>query len=303
MKNPKVSVVIPVYNRAHMLSGVLESVLNQSFRDFECIVVDDGSKDDPQSVVSSFNDERLVFIKHNQNKMMAEAYNTAISNAKGEYLAILESDDKWRPHKLQKQVEVLENNLEAGVCYCGMEVKNQFQEFLRNRIPKYKGNVFGQVMTKSVVASLSTLLIRKSIVDKIAGFDPWFGPAASYEYELRLAQATKFDFVESLEVDYLQHENNLSNILDSDIELQIAQHQKLLDLYQGEFKKYPHQYQIKLSSLGMNYLVVNKKSKARNIFFEAIKFAPLKITNWRNLILSFYPRVSELILKKRRQSS
>src|SRR5258705_10332336 len=105
---PKVSVIIPTYNRAECLRSAITNVLNQTFQDFEIVVVDDSSQDHTREVVNSLDDKRIKYIRHERNKGVAAARNTGVSNAKGDYIAFLDDDDEWFPEKLKKQCAVLE---------------------------------------------------------------------------------------------------------------------------------------------------------------------------------------------------
>jgi len=95
-KNPKVSVIIPTYNRAHLIGRAIQSVLNQTYQDFELIVVDDGSTDNTNEVIKEFSqkDKRILYIKHDKNKGGSAARNTGIKAARGEYIAFQDSDDE-----------------------------------------------------------------------------------------------------------------------------------------------------------------------------------------------------------------
>ena len=116
-KTPKVSVIIPTYNRAHLVGRAIRSVLNQTYQDFEIIVVDDGSTDNTEEVVKSFNDPRIRYIRHEKNRGGSAACNTGIRAARGEYIAFQDSDDEWLPEKLEKQMQVFENT-PTGVGGC-----------------------------------------------------------------------------------------------------------------------------------------------------------------------------------------
>src|SRR5581483_10971011 len=108
MAAPFFSVIIPVYNRAGALGAAIESVLAQSCQDFEIVVVDDGSKDDPRSVIDSFRDFRIRYIRQ-ENQGGGVARNTAIDAARGAYIAPLDSDDVFLPHHLQTMRDLLQD--------------------------------------------------------------------------------------------------------------------------------------------------------------------------------------------------
>ncbi|MFC6990634.1 glycosyltransferase family 2 protein [Haladaptatus sp. GCM10025707] len=94
---PTVSVVIPTYNRSEEVTHAIDSVLAQTYDDFELLVVDDGSTDDTEEVVTSYDDDRVKFIEHEENQGAPAARNTGIEHAEGEYVAFLDSDDEWLP--------------------------------------------------------------------------------------------------------------------------------------------------------------------------------------------------------------
>ena len=119
-EKPTVSVIIPTYNRAKLLPRAIKSVLNQTFKDFEVIIVDDGSTDNTEEVINEFqkHNKRIKYIRHEKNKGAAAARNTGIKIAQGEYIAFQDSDDEWLPNKLEKQMEIFESApAEIGVVY------------------------------------------------------------------------------------------------------------------------------------------------------------------------------------------
>ncbi len=101
-KSPLVSVILPTYNRGKLVSKSINSVLNQSYNNFELIIVDDGSTDQTEKIINSFNDNRIVYLKHNYNKHASAARNTGIAKSKGEFIAFLDDDDQWLPKKIRK---------------------------------------------------------------------------------------------------------------------------------------------------------------------------------------------------------
>ncbi len=119
-KSPKTSVVIPTYNRAKLLPHSIESVLSQTFQDFELIIVDDGSIDKTEKVVKKFQKkDKRIFYYFQENKGPATTRNVGIKKAKGEYIAFLDSDDMWLSKKLEKQIRIFENsnNNELGCVF------------------------------------------------------------------------------------------------------------------------------------------------------------------------------------------
>src|SRR5690349_3602213 len=105
---PKVSVIIPTYNRAQFIARAVDSVLEQTYKDFEIIVIDDGSSDNTQEILKAY--EGKIRYVYQQNKGISAARNRGIQEAKGEYIAFLDSDDVWKPEKLSVQVAILDVN-------------------------------------------------------------------------------------------------------------------------------------------------------------------------------------------------
>lgn len=134
-KRRTVSVIIPTYNRAHLLGRAIQSVLAQTYEDFEIIVVDDASTDVTEQVVKSFADDRINYIRHQKNKGGSSARNTGIKAAKGEFIAFLDSDDEWVPKKLEKEINRLQTlSNEVGVFYGGFCCVRQFQLVSKMRV-------------------------------------------------------------------------------------------------------------------------------------------------------------------------
>lgn len=116
---PQVSVVIPTFNRAHILGHAIASVLGQTHQDLELIVVDDGSVDETEPFIATFNDPRLRYVRQPQNRGVSAARNRGIAEARGEWLAFLDSDDIWLPQKLERQFAALVG-VDCAASYCAM---------------------------------------------------------------------------------------------------------------------------------------------------------------------------------------
>ncbi|MBK8783850.1 MAG: glycosyltransferase [Anaerolineales bacterium] len=114
---PTVSVIIPSYNHEKYIGECIQSVLNQTYQDFEIVITDDGSQDKTVANIRQFNDPRIKLLIHNKNKGTSVASNTCINSSSGKFVALLGSDDAWMPEKLEKQVEFLEQNLNVGVVF------------------------------------------------------------------------------------------------------------------------------------------------------------------------------------------
>ena len=115
--NKLVSVIIPTYKRPDTLSRAIDSVLNQTYKDIEFIIVDDGSTDQTEELVKSYDDTRIHYRKMERNSFYCYAANCGLTHCKGDYVAFMNSDDVWLPEKLEKQLMYLEAYPEYGACF------------------------------------------------------------------------------------------------------------------------------------------------------------------------------------------
>ena len=174
--SPKVSVIIATYNRAALLPRAVNSVLAQTYTDFELIIVDDRSSDDTQEVIRTFTDPRIRVIRHEANRGAAAARNTGISEARGEYIAFLDDDDECMPNRLADQVSVLDANPDVGMVYGWIEEINDAtgaRRVPRNVQNTHRGRAAFEAALTGVsdTASMFNPCIRASVVQQIGGFD------------------------------------------------------------------------------------------------------------------------------------
>ena len=108
MLNSKISIVIPTYNRVDFLPKAIQSVLNQTYRNWEMIIVDDGSTDNTEEIVKGYKESRIQYIVHKYNLGLSAARNTGIKKSRGEYIAFLDSDDEWFPEKISCQMNIFQ---------------------------------------------------------------------------------------------------------------------------------------------------------------------------------------------------
>jgi len=168
---PKVSVIIPAYNAAPYIRATIDSVLNSTFKDFEVIVVDDGSTDETYKLLQNISHKVKVIRQENQG--LSGARNTGIKNSTGEYIALLDSDDIWHQDKLKSQVEVLDLNPTVGLCFTEFSLWNGVEEqsFPAKLISldvdqKYCGWAYHHFLIK-MWALPSTWLFRKRLAKSI----------------------------------------------------------------------------------------------------------------------------------------
>lgn len=215
MQKPLVSVIIPTYKRTAYLKLTLDSIQNQTFQDFEVIVVDDGTPTEENRLLCE-QYEKVQYIKIENSGGPAKPRNFGIQKAKGKYLAFVDDDDIWLPNKLEKQVRVLEENLDFGLVHGCCEVIDE-NGILQNRIigrpgtPEVKHGDVKMRMMGNWTVMMPTSFVRKEIVKKV-GFFNEIMPAAGedVEYWTRCSFETKFYYVDEPLVYYRIHNKNIS---------------------------------------------------------------------------------------------
>jgi glycosyltransferase involved in cell wall biosynthesis len=202
-----VSVIVPTYNRAELVERAIHSVLSQTYPDLEVIVVDDASTDDTQDRIKTLqqSDHRIRYFQHNMNKGAQAARNTGIQAAKGEYIALLDSDNEWLPRKLERQMALFSRKADSlGVVYCGYWEVSVNGGVLNKYVPRYRGSVYKQTLG-DWLTDTSTLVVRIDILEKIHGFDENIRAYQEWDLCIQLARECEFDFVPECLTLYHQH--------------------------------------------------------------------------------------------------
>jgi len=199
METPLVSVVIPTYGRSELLGRAIDSVLQQTYKPIEIIVVDDNDSDSEhrahtEKVLQPYLQNRqITYLQHEKNAGGSAARNTGIKASRGEYVALLDDDDEWFPEKIEKQVAYFQTlGQEVGVVYCSyiLENANGKKEFIRTE----KGDLTNELlMLQFDPGASSTLLFKKSVLEKIGYFDERFARHQDLEILIRLCRDYKID--------------------------------------------------------------------------------------------------------------
>jgi glycosyltransferase involved in cell wall biosynthesis len=184
---PKVSVIIPAYNYADYTVNAVESVLAQTFHDYEIIVVNDGSTDETEKKLRRFIADRRIIYIYQENHGVAHARNTGIKNSFGEYVAFLDCDDLYMPDKLERSVQALDKNQSLSFIYTPVLFVSESGRTLgRDREKCYSGKVFDRLILNNFIRN-STAVIRRHCFDKIGLFDEALFYTADWEMWLRVS--------------------------------------------------------------------------------------------------------------------
>ncbi|MEM3486633.1 MAG: glycosyltransferase [Candidatus Methanomethyliaceae archaeon] len=165
----KVSVIIPVYNGGNRVAEAIKSVLKQTYPNFELIVVDDGSRDNTSAVVRSIQDERVMLLRHPNNRGICAARNTALAAASGEYIAFLDDDDIWEPTKLERQIELFRNNSNLGLIHtCAIDIYDN--GMVLRRCSYYEGNCYRKLLIRDGIIA-SSAIVPRYCFERVGYFD------------------------------------------------------------------------------------------------------------------------------------
>ncbi|MCB1018428.1 MAG: glycosyltransferase [Acidobacteria bacterium] len=207
---PRVSVVIPTYNRRPLLAEALASVWAQTFDDLEVIVVDDGSTDDTRSYLDSLAEPRLRILA-GPHRGASAATNTGIRAARGELIAHLDSDDVWLPDMLATEVAALDQDPGAGLVYA----RARLTDLALNPLPvthglplRFPDDAYKSMLYEDCTCH-NTVVARREVFDVVGLYDETLRSSLDWDIWLRFARRRRFVFVDQVTVLYRQHEGNM----------------------------------------------------------------------------------------------
>jgi glycosyltransferase involved in cell wall biosynthesis len=277
---PKVSVIVPAYNAMAYLPTTIDNVLQQSYDDYEVIIVNDGSTDEIDRWFETITDPRLRLVSQ-VNQGLAGARNTGIHHARGDYLAFLDADDLWESTKLVKQVQCLDDNPEVGLVYTWSTLIDDKGNLTGRSFEfKVEGNVWKTLIGWNIVSCGSVAMVRRQCFETCGVFDRNLGSyLEDWDMWLRLATKYNFKVVPEILVYYRQHANSASRNWDAMLSsAQLA--------IEKTFNSAPSQLQyLKNQSYGWMHL--------------GLAWKPLQIVNkdfqkadyFRKMALKYYPQI------------
>jgi glycosyltransferase involved in cell wall biosynthesis len=270
----KVSVIIPAYNSEVFISETIDSVLAQTYRDLEIVVVDDGSTDNTRGVLQQYGDGiRYIY---QRNSGVSTARNTGISIATGEYIALLDHDDLWLPEKLEKQIKILDADPDTALVYSDsylMDFSGKLLGRMFDSVQPHRGRVLAELFLENFIPCL-TVVIRKQVLDKVGLFRPDLCIAEEYELFLKIVDLYPVDFVDAPLAKYRVHETSLSGNLALRCQEEITVIEECLERSPHLKHALGSKARWKLANphydLGRVYLSKNKNEEARKQFARSI---------------------------------
>ncbi len=291
--HPIVSVVIPTYNRKKIISRAIESVLNQTYKNYEIIIVDDGSSDGTAEYIKELYNNKINLIPQ-KNQGASSARNTGVAHAKGKYIAFLDSDDEWVQSKLEIQMAFLDKNPEVTLL-CGRTYRadniNKVNSYLTERII---GDLFTTLYTHSFV-STPTVIVKRDILDQVGGFDLNYKSAEDFDLWLKITKNFKCAFLPDLVAIVNRGEDNLSTD-------KITLHKHAIEILAKYYDKnriplgtYKKAISNSLIALGRSYLKTGQVFLARKSFIKSFKIYPVRLRSLRYLLKASFARKKENI--------
>lgn len=283
-----ISIITPTYNRAHLLPRMINSVLNQTFNDWELIIVDDGSTDDTSQIVENLKDPRIkYFLKDNSGATASR--NLGVKKARGDYIIFLDSDDEAKVNWLQKLSDAIVTQKTTVVC-CGLEKHDHRDKFVGVRLPENLGGLFDH----TVASFLSgTILMKKE----------YFLEAGEYDVELTSGQHTEI-LMRLLPV-FNKYCVRIENIYEPLVIIHLHQGERIRHnfdaIYKGSeyilkkhenlFKKNKDKHYDYLSVAAMCAFKTNRVKEGKELGLKAFKLKPLNFTSIIRLIIGYAPIV------------
>lgn len=286
---PFFSIIIPTYNRAHCIRQAIDSVLHQSYEDFEVIVVDDGSTDDSFEQVSNIDDRRLRYLKqHNQGVTIAR--NHAASIATGEYLLFLDSDDTLKPEALFNHHRVLQNN-RNDLSFSDVERKNirTRQSIIISARNPYRGE------SSMGLFLAGAFCIRRSLFKQLGGYDEYLKFGENAELQLRLLPLKpSVVYTDAVGLTY-----ELSSTGGASQWSHIIHANKyIMDKHPVFFQEKPHVLKYYRQKIALCYAKLHQYSPARRYMWLAFKAYPRNLKPLFWFLILLFPFISVKLLKQ-----
>ena len=210
-KHPLVSIIVPTYNRASFLSECIDSVLAQSYPNWELIIVDDGSTDQSKSIIESYLTDERIRYHYQENQGQSVARSVAIDQACGEYIAFLDSDNMWLPNRLAMGLKAFDQDSSIGVSYGDIiTINEQGDELSKENMTRHSGRIVDRLLMDNFV-SMNTTLTKKTAIDQVGGMNRNIKRADDYDLWLRLSGQFKFKYIPEFMAYYRVMENQISS--------------------------------------------------------------------------------------------
>ncbi|MBK4732784.1 glycosyltransferase [Oxynema sp. CENA135] len=292
---PLISVIIPIYNGQKTIQETITSVINQTFKDFDILIINDGSQDSTLDILSEIDDPRLHVFSY-PNAGLAVSRNRGIEKAQGKFIAFLDADDLWTADKLEKQLAALQEHPDAAAAYSWTDYIDESSQFLYpGSHLSENGKIHDKLFVRNFIENGSNPLIRRQALTEIGSFDPEMESAADWDMWLRLANRYSFICIPEVQVLYRITVNSMSaNIL-----RQEADCLKAIDRASQQLPKNQEYLRKKSLSNVYQYLMFRslESHPRRSEYFQTLRCFWYAIYNDPSLLLKRHKLMSIAFLK------
>lgn len=294
MDEKLISVIIPTYNRSHLIKDAIFSVLNQTYQNFELIIVDAGSTDNTREIIKSIKDERImyIFLDH-KGSTPASGRNSGIAKSKGEYIAFLDSDDLWLPRKLEKQIKYFEENEHLLLVSTNGILISKKGTYIHLTLKENKIFSFNELLEKNFVMT-SSVLMKKKTIKAIGLLDEIIGDyMEDYDYWLRILnyRDKSIMVLKAPLIKYRLHETNITKEFFYNTPLLLKRYNRLkyifekhIDRNQNYLKEILKERQNLIKISIMDSLLLQRKISLSHY----LKFDYIKIKHKSAFLLKYY---------------
>lgn len=272
--SPRITVIIPTYNRASIVPRAIDSVLAQTYTDYEIIVVDDASTDETGILLVNKYNNKISCIRKEKNEGLAAARNTGIRAARGVYTAFLDDDDAWLPEKLALQLKVMEEDPAVGLVYCGYLHADDNDTILATVRPEKRGNVFHDLLYQNhITGSASAVLIKTEVLHAAGYFNASLSACEDWDLWIRISRLCAVDFVDAPLVKWCVHPSNMHK----NIPLMEKNTFVLLNSYRGDIPedRRDRTFSDHCIMLAWQYYNAGNKKDCGRMLIKALEYDPL----------------------------
>lgn len=290
-----VTAIITTHNRSQLLKRSIDSVLNQTYKDIELIVVSDGSTDGTDELMKRYEtNPQIKYISYKPSKGANYARNRGIKESSGDYLAFLDDDDEWMPSKIEEQMSLLLSDDNIVLVYTGvLSIYDLGNKIIKYRFrPSHSGDLSKKILISNIIGSTSTPLFRKSILKRTGLFDERLSAMQDYDLWVRICQHGLIGVVKSEQVLYYNYlSKNASDQISSNTSKYEKSNEYLAKKYSILFdkltdKEKQHKKAIQLASLGQRSIRNNNSREARHWLLASLKLE-IKLNTLYLYLLSF----------------
>lgn len=284
MMDHHVTVIIPTYNRAHMIPRAVESARAQTYKDLDIIVVDDGSTDETPQVMEALVSDKVRYLRLELNAGAQAARNAGVRAAAGGLIAFLDSDDEWDPRKIELQVAKIKTSPpDVGLIYCGIRRIDKDGRRVHDHVPRHRGRIFEALLQHNVIGGMSVALTRADVLREVGLFDERLRARQDLDMWLRIARRYEIDYVPEKLVIYHVHRGRTSENKSSRLQGTLA----LLGKLHDDLKTRPKVRATHYYALARLYGQIGEVHKERRYLRRSLK-ATRRFRTFIRLLLALF---------------